>query len=87
MEEAKGTATTLEIVEGMQFDRGYLSPYFITNAEKMETVLEEPMLLLYEKKIGTLKDLVPILEEIAKLRRSMLIVAEDIEGKRSLRWW
>jgi len=81
VEEAKGTQTSLEVVKGMQFDRGYLSPYFVTDPEKMEAVLEEPVVLLYEKKIGTLKDLLPLLEQIAKMRKSLLIIAEDIEGE------
>ena len=81
VEEAKGMETTLEIVEGMQFDRGYLSPYFVTDLEKMETNLEEPYLLLHEKKISNMKDLVPILEQIAKMGKPLLIVAEDVEGE------
>jgi chaperonin GroEL len=81
VEEAKGTETTLEVVEGMQFDRGYLSPYFTTDPEKMQAVLEEPVILLYERKVSTLKDLVPILEEIAQARRSLLLVAEDVDGE------
>ena len=81
VEEAKSMETTLEIVEGMQFDRGYLSPYFVTDAEKMEATLEEPYILLHEKKISTMKDLVPLLEQIAKMGRPLLIVAEDIDGE------
>ena len=81
VEEAKGMETTLEIVEGMQFDRGYLSPYFVTDPEKMEVNLEEPYLLLHEKKISNMKDLVPILEQIAKMGKPLLIVAEDVEGE------
>jgi len=81
VEEAKGTETSLEVVEGMQIDRGYLSPYFITDGEKMQAVLEEPLILLYEKKIGSLKDLVPLLEQMAQLHKSFLIIAEDIEGE------
>ena len=81
VEEAKGMQTTLEIVEGMQFDRGYLSPYFVTDAEKMEAHLEEPYILLHEKKISTMKDLLPILEQIAKMGKPLLIVAEDVEGE------
>ena len=80
VEEAKAMETTLEIVEGMQFDRGYLSPYFVTNAEKMEAHLEEPYILLHEKKINNMKDMVPILEQIAKMGKPLLIVAEDVEG-------
>ncbi|MFH1992104.1 MAG: chaperonin GroEL [Pseudomonadota bacterium] len=79
VEEAKGMETSLEIVEGMQFDRGYLSPYFITNAQKMEVVLEEPFILLHEKKITNMKDLLPLLEEVSKLGKPLLIVAEDVE--------
>jgi chaperonin GroEL len=81
VEEAKTMETTLEVVHGMQIDRGYLSPYFITDAEKMEAVLEDNVILLHEKKISSLKELVPILEQIAKARASLLIVAEDIEGE------
>ena len=81
VEEAKGMETTLEIVEGMQFDRGYLSPYFVTDPEKMEATLEEPYLLLNEKKISNMKDLVPILEQIAKMGKPLLIIAEDVEGE------
>ena len=81
VEEAKGMETTLEVVEGMQFDRGYLSPYFVTDAEKMEAVLEEPYILLHEKKISNMKDLLPLLEQIAKMGKPLLIVAEDVEGE------
>ena len=81
VEEAKGMETTLEIVEGMQFDRGYISPYFVTNPDKMEAHLEDPYILLNEKKIGNMKDMVPILEQIAKMGKPLLIVAEDIEGE------
>jgi chaperonin GroEL len=81
VEEAKSMETTLEIVEGMQFDRGYLSPYFVTDAEKMETALEEPYLLLNEKKISNMKDMVPLLEQIAKMGKPLLIIAEDVEGE------
>ena len=81
VEEAKGMETTLEIVEGMQFDRGYLSPYFVTDAEKMEVHLEEPYILLHEKKISNMKDLVPILEQIARMSKPLLIIAEDVEGE------
>ena len=81
VEEAKSMETTLEIVEGMQFDRGYLSPYFVTDAEKMEATLEEPYILLHEKKISSMKDMVPLLENIAKTGRPLLIVAEDVEGE------
>ena len=81
VEEAKSMETTLEIVEGMQFDRGYLSPYFVTDPEKMETTLNEPYILLNEKKISNMKDLVPILEQIAKMGKPLLIIAEDVEGE------
>ncbi|MDQ3473090.1 MAG: chaperonin GroEL [Acidobacteriota bacterium] len=81
VEDAKTTETDLEFVEGMQFDRGYLSPYFITDAEKMETVLENPFILLSEKKISSMRDLLPILEQIAKLSKPILIIAEDVEGE------
>ncbi len=81
VEEAKSMETTLEIVEGMQFDKGYISPYFITNPEKMEAVLEEPLILIHEKKISNMKDLLPILEQVAKMGRSLLIIAEDVEGE------
>ena len=81
VEEAKSMETTLDIVEGMQFDRGYLSPYFVTDAEKMAATLEEPYILLHEKKISNMKDLVPLLEQIAKMGKPLLIVAEDVEGE------
>jgi chaperonin GroEL len=81
VEEAKGMETELDIVEGMQFDRGYLSPYFVTDPERMETVLEKPYILLHEKKISNMKDLLPILEQIAKMGRPLLIISEDIEGE------
>ncbi len=81
VEEAKGLETELEIVEGMQFDRGYLSPYFVTNADKMLVALEDALILIYEKKISGMKDLLPILEQIAKMGRPLLIIAEDIEGE------
>jgi chaperonin GroEL len=81
VEEAKSMDTTLEIVEGMQFDRGYLSPYFVTDAEKMEASLEEPYILLHEKKISNMKDMVPLLEQIAKMAKPLLIIAEDVEGE------
>jgi chaperonin GroEL len=81
VEEAKSMETTLEIVEGMQFDRGYLSPYFVTDPEKMEVSLDDPYILLNEKKISNMKDLLPLLEEVAKKGRPMLIVAEDVEGE------
>ena len=81
VEEAKGMETTLEIVEGMQFDRGYLSPYFVTDPEKMEVHLDDPYILLNEKKISVMKDLIPILEQIAKMGKPLLIIAEDVEGE------
>jgi chaperonin GroEL len=81
VEEAKGMETTLEVVEGMQFDRGYLSPYFATDPERMEVVLEEPFILLHEKKISNMKDLLPLLEQTAKQGKPILIVAEDVEGE------
>ena len=81
VEEAKSIETSLEIVEGMQFDRGYQSPYFVTDAEKMEVRLEEPYILLHEKKISNMKDLIPILEQIAKMSKPLLIIAEDVEGE------
>jgi chaperonin GroEL len=81
VEEAKGMATTLDVVEGMQFDRGYLSPYFITNPDKMECILEDAYILLYEKKISAMKDLLPILEKIAQKGRPILIIAEEVEGE------
>lgn len=81
VEEAKGMESELEIVEGMQFDRGYLSPYFVTDAEKMEAILSEPYMLIYEKKIASMKILLPVLEQVAKSGRPLLIIAEDIEGE------
>ena len=81
VEEAKAMETSLEVVEGMQFDRGYLSPYFITDPERMECVLEDTYLLIHEKKISNMKDLLPILEQIAKLGKPLLIIAEDVEGE------
>ena len=81
VEEAKGTETTLDVVEGMQFDRGYLSPYFVTDAETMETVLEDPYILIHDKKISAMKDLLPILEKVAQSGKSTLIVAEEVEGE------
>src|SRR5690606_31082512 len=81
VEEAKGMKDELDVVEGMQFDRGYLSPYFVTNQEKMEAVLENPFVLIVEKKISNMKSLLPILEQVAKAGRSLLIIAEDVEGE------
>jgi chaperonin GroEL len=80
VEEAKGTETLVEVVEGMRIDRGYLSPYFITDAEKVKAVLEEPLILLYEKKISTMTDLLPVLEQIAKSGKALLLVADDVDG-------
>jgi len=81
VEEAKGMETSLDVVEGMQFDRGYLSPYFVTNADRMECEMENPAILIYDKKISSMKDLLPVLEKIAKLGRPLVILAEDIEGE------
>src|ERR1051325_8315982 len=81
VEEARGLDTVLEVVEGMQFDRGYLSPYFVTDPERMETVLENTKILIYEKKISSMKDLLPILEQVARGGKPLLIVAEDVEGE------
>ena len=81
VEEAKGTETTIDVVEGMQFDRGYLSPYFVTDAETMEAVLENPMILIHDKKISAMKDLLPILEKIAQTGSPVLVIAEDLEGE------
>jgi chaperonin GroEL len=78
VEEAKAMETTLEVVEGMQFDRGYLSPYFVTDADKMIVSLENPCILINEKKISTMKDLLPILEQIAKMGKPLVIIAEDV---------
>ncbi len=81
VEEAKSMSTSLDVVEGMQFDRGYISPYFVTNAERMEAVLEEPLVLINEKKISSMKDLLPILEQVAKMGKPLLIIAEEVEGE------
>ncbi len=81
VEESKGTETYVDVVEGMQFDRGYLSPYFVTDTEKMQTELENPMVLLYDKKISSMKDLLPILEPVAQQGKSLLIIAEDVDGE------
>ena len=81
VEEAKGTETTVEVVEGMQFDRGYISPYFVTDTDKMEAVLENPYILLHDKKVSTMKDLLPILEPVAQAGRPLLIIAEDVDGE------
>ena len=81
VEEAKGIETTLEVVEGMQFDRGYISPYFVTNPDSMEALLEEALILIHDKKISNMKDLLPILEKVSQMGKSLLIIAEDIEGE------
>jgi chaperonin GroEL len=81
VEEAKGMETALEVVEGMQFDRGYISPYFVTDAERMEAVLQEPYILIHEKKLSNMRDLLPVLEQVARTGKPLLIVAEDIEGE------
>src|SRR2546425_12257086 len=81
VEEAKTLETSLDVVEGMQFDRGYLSPYFVTDPERMECVLENPVILIHEKKISSMKDLLPVLEQVARLSRPLLIVAEASEGE------
>jgi len=81
VEESKGTQTTLELVEGMQFDKGYISPYMVTDPERMEAVLDEPLLLLYEKKISAVADIVPLLEQVLRLGRPLVIIAEDLEGE------
>ena len=81
VEESKGTETYVDVVEGMQFDRGYLSPYFVTDSEKMQTEMENPMILLYDKKVSTMKDLLPILEPVAQQGKSLLIIAEDVDGE------
>ena len=81
VEEAKTLETSLEVVEGMQFDRGYLSPYFVTDQDRMEVVLENPIILIHEKKISSMKDLLPLLEQVARLSRPLLIIAEDVEGE------
>src|SRR6188474_2595253 len=81
VEEAKAIETTLDVVEGMQFDRGYLSPYFVTDPDRMECVLENALILIHEKKISTMKDLLPLLEQVAKMGRPLLIIAEDVEGE------
>jgi len=81
VEEAKGTETTMDVVEGMQFDRGYLSPYFVTDADTMESVLEDPLILIHDKKIASMKDLLPILEKSAQSGRAMVVIAEEVEGE------
>ena len=81
VEEAKGLETTLDVVEGMQFDRGYLSPYFVTNPDRMETELQDPYILIYEKKISSMKDLLPVLEQVARSGKPLLVIAEEVEGE------
>ena len=81
VEEAKTTETNMEVVEGMQFDRGYISPYFVTDPENMEAILEDPLILIYDKKISAMKDLLPILEKVAQMGKPMLVIAEDVEGE------
>ncbi|HSG09174.1 MAG TPA: chaperonin GroEL [Longimicrobiales bacterium] len=81
VEEARGLETTLETVDGMQFDRGYLSPYFVTDPERMEVVLDDPMILIHDKKVGSMKDLLPVLEKVAQMGKPLLIIAEDVEGE------
>jgi len=87
VEEAKSLDTELDVVEGMQFDRGYLSPYFVTNAEKMVAELDDPYILLHEKKLSSLQPLLPVLEAVVQSGRPLLIVAEDIEGEALATWW
>lgn len=81
VEEARGLETTLETVEGMQFDRGYLSPYFVTDPERMEAIVEDPMILIHDKKVSSMKDLLPILEKVAQMGKPLLIISEDVEGE------
>jgi chaperonin GroEL len=81
VEEAKSLATELDVVEGMQFDRGYLSPYFVTNAEKMRVELEDPYVLIHEKKLSNLQELLPVLEAVVQSGKPLLIIAEDVEGE------
>src|SRR6185436_14262984 len=81
VEEGKGFETTVDVVEGMQFDRGYLSPHFVTDADRMEVILEDPYILIYEEKISTPRTLIPLLEQIAKANKPLLVIAEDIEGE------
>src|SRR5436189_157702 len=81
VEEAKGTETTVEVVEGMQFDRGYVSPYFVTNADRMTAVLDNPLILLYDKKLSTMKELLPILEKAVQTGKPLLIICEDLDGE------
>ena len=81
VEEAKAMETTLDVVEGMQFDRGYLSPYFVTDPERMEVVLEDALVLIHEKKLSAMKDMLPLLEQVAHAGKPLLIIAEDLEGE------
>ncbi|MCC6442457.1 MAG: chaperonin GroEL [Armatimonadetes bacterium] len=81
VEESKGTGTTVEVVEGMQFDKGYISPYFVTDAERMEAVLEDPIILIYEKKISSVQDMLPLLEKVARTGRPLVVISEDVEGE------
>ena len=87
VEEAKGMDTTVDVVEGMQFDRGYISPYFVTNTEKMNAVLEDPYVLLYDKKISSMKELLPILEPVVQAGRALMIIAEDVDGEAKPSAW
>src|SRR5207245_3241585 len=80
-EESKSADTVLDVVEGMQFDRGYLSPYFVTDAERVECVLEDALILIHEKKISVMKDMLPLLEQVARASKPLLIIAEDVEGE------
>src|SRR5439155_3059359 len=80
VEESKGTTDSLEVVEGMQFDKGYISPYFVTDPERMEAVLEDPLILIHEKKISAAADLIPVLEKVAQARKPLVIIAEDVDG-------
>ena len=81
IEEAKGIETYVDVVEGMQFDRGYISPYFVTDTEKMEAVYENPLILIHDKKISVMKDLLPILEKVVQTGRALIIIAEDVESE------
>src|SRR5437899_6455705 len=81
VEESKSADTVLDVVEGMQFDRGYLSPYFVTDAERMEAVLEDALILIHEKKVSVMKDMLPLLEQVARSGKPLLIIAEDVEGE------
>src|SRR6266498_3814343 len=81
VEESKSAETALDVVEGMQFDRGYLSPYFVTDPERMECVLEDALILIYEKKLSVMKDMLPLLEQVARAGKPLLIIAEDVEGE------